>query len=81
MSSTPDYGTVESSSKDVEASVPLSHEGTKDRSTAQEDDGLSLESDEAPQAGVKRIEAISTAWTKWSLAFAYIGCVKFQTED
>lgn len=25
------------------------------------------------QAGVKRIEAVSTAWTKWSLICAYAG--------
>jgi len=25
------------------------------------------------QAGVKRVEAVTSSWTKWSLAIAYIG--------
>lgn len=40
--------------------------------TPDEDDGLSVSSYEA-QAGVKGIEAISQTWTKWALAFAYLG--------
>jgi hypothetical protein len=27
---------------------------------------------EEPQAGIRKIEAISTAWTKWSLIVAYL---------
>ena len=38
------------------------------------DEQSSLSSDEA-QAGVKNIEAISQAWTKWSLIAAYLGYI------
>ena len=38
-----------------------------------DDDGSSLGSSE--QVGVKKIEAISQTWTKWSLASAYLGLV------
>lgn len=37
-----------------------------------EDDRSSMSSYDA-QAGVKGIEAISQSWTKWALAFAYLG--------
>lgn len=29
------------------------------------------------QTGVQKIEAISQAWTKWALVFAYLGYVNF----
>lgn len=42
--------------------------------TAPDDRGSSdAESVHSAQAGVKRIEAVSTAWTKWSLISAYAG--------
>jgi hypothetical protein len=40
---------------------------------ARDVDERSLSSEDSAQAGVKRIEAISTTWTKWSLGTAYLG--------
>ncbi|KAF2101030.1 putative siderophore-dependent iron transporter [Rhizodiscina lignyota] len=74
MADTPDYATAESSSSNKDSAV-LPRNGVEKNSSyvAREDDQSSLDSGESAQAGVKRIEAISTAWTKWSLGFAYLG--------
>ena len=37
-----------------------------------EEDNSSIDSDQT-QVGVRRIEAISQTWTKWSLIVAYVG--------
>lgn len=44
----------------------------RDPTAAHGDDRSSLSSD-GKQTGVKTIEAISQAWTRWSLVSAYVG--------
>lgn len=75
------YGTIASSSS-AGSAVPLPIMDDREKkddhelgSPVRDDDERSLSSADSAQAGVKRIEAISTTWTKWSLAFAYIGSV------
>lgn len=60
----PTYGTADPSNGVGDVKYP------NDR---RDDDEVSFSSDGSMTAGVKRIEAVSTAWTKWSLALAYIG--------
>jgi len=40
------------------------------------DETSSMSSTET-QAGVKRLEAVTTSWTKWSLAIAYVGYASY----
>lgn len=88
MLEVPDYGTIResaSASSSVSTSesaigVSLSEnmqvkekEDSRETATGREIDETSLDSEGSAQAGVRRIEAISSAWTKWSLAIAYLG--------
>lgn len=75
------YGTIASSSSTGSAvQLPNMDEGKRKEDhelgmTGRDDDERSFSSADSAQAGVKRIEAISSTWTKWSLAFAYLGSV------
>lgn len=73
MADVPQYGTAAYGSAGDSGAGPQGHEKKLDTTFNNEDDRSSLYSEESAQAGVKRIEAISTAWTKWSLALAYVG--------
>ena len=80
-----DYNTMSASQTplDVEGSGPGSHRPEKQNIKVPDEDvrsESSHDSDEV-QAGVKRIEAISTTWTTISLIFAYIGCVQISTAE
>ena len=74
-----DYNTMSAPQAplDVEGSVSGKVRPEKADGKIPDEDVRSEHSDSSDetQAGVKRIEAISTTWTTLSLVIAYIGCV------
>lgn len=74
----PSYGTLEQSQLQKEAAGHQHDDSSTAYSNGNShDDANSSDNESTPelQTGVKKIEAISRAWTKWSLIGAYIGYV------
>lgn len=48
----------------------------KDQPAATVDAGDDLQSvsSDGAQAGVRKVEAVTSTWSKWGLIFAYVGC-------
>jgi hypothetical protein len=71
----PDFGLHASDPEDRPTVVDLDdHKQTLSHPStdAERDDDVDSGSYKEPQAGIRKIEAISTAWTKWSLIIAYM---------
>lgn len=66
-----DYGSLSS----TPSSRQVGEECLGDTAAVGRERGPSGADDDAAQAGVKEIEAVSEAWTTWSLAIAYAGYV------
>jgi hypothetical protein len=70
----PSYGTLEDRPHLQKETGSHGHEDSS-ASNSRDDAASDIESTGEVQTGVKKIEAISRAWTKWSLIGAYLGYV------